>query len=225
MTRSEAHLCDNIQLMRTLASKSVPLGIVDPPYFTGPEKKLFYGAKNSSIGVKRYYQPSADWELPTEEYFAELERVCEKYIVWGCNYFDHKFHTGRIVWDKCNDSSDYSDCEIAATNLFDHTRILRFMWNGMLQGSISDGRKMNGNKKYNEKRIHPTQKPVQLYKMMVTRFAPDVNLILDTHLGSGSSRIAAHDLGIDFVSCEKDPIHFNNQEKRFNQHKIQLQLF
>lgn len=83
-------------------------------------------------------------------------RVAKHYIVWGCNYFDHEFASGRIVWDKCNKGSSFSDCELAATDLFSTVRLFRFMWNGMLQGkSIAEGHIMQGNKRLNEQRIHP----------------------------------------------------------------------
>lgn len=205
--------------MREFPDKFFDLAIVDPPYFSGPERRSFYGQKVSSIGVSRVYAKTDTWEVPGAEYFQELERVAKKYIVWGCNYYDYTFNSGRIVWDKVNDSSDYSDCELAATNLFDHVRIFRYMWNGMLQGSMADGKTMEGNKKKNEKRIHPTQKPVQLYRWQLKTYAESGWKILDTHLGSGSSRIAAHEFGFDFWGYEKDTVHFDNQEIRFSQYE------
>jgi site-specific DNA-methyltransferase (adenine-specific) len=223
--KSEVLNMDNRSGLSCIADQSFDLVSDDPPYFLGPEKREFYGEKVSSIGVKRLYTPTGDWQVPDASYFDEITRVGKYYVVWGCNYFDYKFHSGRIVWDKCNDSSDYSDCEIAATNLFDHVRIFRFMWNGMLQGSTEDGRKMQGNKSKNEKRIHPTQKPVQLYKWLFSRFAQPGWRILSPHVGSGSDRIAAHELGFDFTGYEIDPIHFNNQEERFQKHIKQLSLF
>jgi site-specific DNA-methyltransferase (adenine-specific) len=124
-----------------------------------------------------------------------------------------------------NDSSDYSDCELAATNIFDSVRIFRFMWNGMLQGSNGNGSVMEGNKQKNEKRIHPTQKPVQLYRWQLKSFGEGCKTYLSTHVGSGSDRIAAYDFGLDFTGYEIDPVHYENQNNRFNQHKAQLKLF
>lgn len=224
MPISEVFNIDNRIQIKQYPDKFFDLVDDDPPYFSGPEKREFYGEKVSKIGVKRLYKPTGKWSVPDKEYFDELLRVCKYYIIWGCNYYDYNFHSGRIVWDKCNDSSDYSDCEIAATNLFDHVRIFRFMWNGMLQGSMSDGRKMEGNKSKNEKRIHPTQKPVQLYKWQFQTFTKPGWKILSPHVGSGSDRIAAYDLGLDFTGCEIDKNHFDNQEKRFNQFRSQLKL-
>lgn len=210
---------DCMEAMREFPDKFFDLAIVDPPYFSGPERRSFYGQKISKIGVNRVYAKTDTWEVPGAEYFEELNRVAKNYIVWGCNYYDTIFHTGRIVWDKVNDSSDYSDCELAATNLFDHVRIFRFMWNGMLQGSLADGRFMEGNKSKNEKRIHPTQKPIQLYRWQLKKFAQRGFKILDTHLGSGSSRIAADEFDLEFWGYEKDPVHFKNQEARFAKYK------
>lgn len=210
--------------MREYPDKHFDLAIVDPPYFSGPERRQFYGSKISILGVARLYKKSEHWKVPDSSYFNELERISKHYIVWGCNYYDQNFHTGRIVWDKVNDSSDYSDCELAATNIFDHVRIFRFMWNGMLQGSLADGRIMEGNKSKNEKRIHPTQKPVQLYRWQLKNYAKSGWKILDTHLGSGSSRIASYDMGFDFTGFEIDKDYFEAQEKRFKNHIAQLKL-
>lgn len=210
---------DCMEYMRSWPDNAFDLAIVDPPYFSGPEKRQFYGPANSPIGVKRVYAKSDFWKVPDSGYFDELLRVAKHYIVWGCNYYDYVFAHGRIVWDKCNGSSSFSDCEIAATDLFDSVRLFPFMWNGMLQGkSIAEGRTMQGNKKLNEKRIHPTQKPVALYKWLLTRYAKQGKRILDTHLGSGSSAIAAYDLGFEFTGIEIDGHYYNSAIDRLKHH-------
>lgn len=212
--------------MQTLPDKAFDLAVVDPPYFSGPERRGYYDERISRIGVHRDYPISPEWQIPRTEYFAELQRVSRQYIVWGCNYFDFVFAHGRIVWDKCNQASSYSDCEIAATNCHESVRLFRYMWNGMLQGkSVSEGHIMQGNKKLNEIRIHPTQKPVALYTWIFGRYAQPGCKILDTHLGSGSSRIAAYDAGLDFVGCEIDPDYFAAQEARYQAHVAQMSLF
>ena len=221
-----AYNIDCMEYMRTLPDKAFDLAVVDPPYFSGPEKRVYYGSKESKIGVHRDYPISPDWEVPGFDYFAELVRVSKKYIAWGCNYFDVVFSHGRIVWDKCNGESSFSDCEIAATNCHESVRLFRYMWNGMMQGkSISEGHIMQGNKKLNEARIHPTQKPVALYTWIFSRYSKPGDKILDTHLGSGSSRIAAYNAGLDFVGCEKDQHYFKAQEERYQAHIAQMSLF
>ena len=226
MSSSVAYNTDCMEYMRSLPDKAFDLAVVDPPYFSGPERRGYYGNKVSSIGVHRDYPISPKWDVPKTPYFKELDRVAKKYIVWGCNYFYYHFPAGRIVWDKCNASSSFSDCEIAATNCHDSVRLFRFMWNGMCQGkSIVEGAVMQGDKRKNEKRIHPTQKPVALYEWIFSRYAKPGDKILDTHLGSGSSRIAAYDAGLDFVGCEIDSHYFEAQEERFAAYTAQVALW
>ena len=203
------------------------LAIVDPPYFSGPEKRGYYGSRVSKTRINRVEYPITEtWDLPDENYFKELFRVSENQIIWGCNYFHWIFGSGRIVWDKVNGKSSYSDCEIAYCSLHNSVRLFRYMWNGMMQGkSITEGHIVQGNKRLNEKRIHPTQKPVLIYKWLLNEYAKPGDSILDTHVGSGSLRIASYDLGFDFTGYELSPIHWMRQEKRFINHKAQLKLF
>lgn len=119
------------------------------------------------------------------------------------------------MWDKKRRGLYQADCEIAWTNLPGQSRVFEFRWNGMLQGDM----------KNKEDRIHPTQKPVALYAWIYQRYAKSGDRILDTHLGSGSSRIAAWDAGLDFVGCEIDPVYFELEEKRFAAHAAQGNLF
>lgn len=220
------HEGDCMDVLRGLPDKSFDLAIVDPPYYSGPERRQFYGKRVSAIGVHRLYAKSEKWVVPSAEYFEELQRVAKFYIVWGCNYFDYIFAHGRIVWDKCNGASSFSDCEIAATNLIESVRLFPFMWNGMLQGkSIAEGRIMQGNKALNEKRIHPTQKPVALYVWLLNTFAKEDWKILDTHLGSGSSAIACHELGFNMLGIELDHNYYEAAEKRLIEYQRQLRLF
>lgn len=217
---------DCLDILRELPDCSYDLAIVDPPYFSGPERRGFYGQRESKIGVKRIYEKSEKWEVPRKEYFDELLRVARHYIVWGCNYFDYHFASGRIVWDKCNGSSSFSDCELAATNLFNSVRLFPFMWNGMCQGkSMKEGRVMQGDKKLNEKRIHPTQKPVILYAWLLSNYAKPGWKILDTHLGSGSIAIACSELGFHLLGIELDVHYYKAAKARLREHTRQLKLF
>lgn len=131
---------DCMQLMTRYPDKHFDLAIVDPPYFSGPEKRQYYGRKISSIGVKRVYEQTTQWAIPDKDYFDELFRVSKNQIVWGVNYYDYPFGSGRIIWDKVNGQSSFSDCEIAYCSLHDSARLFRYMWNGMMQGkSIAEG--------------------------------------------------------------------------------------
>ena len=212
--------------MKMFPDKYFSLAIVDPPYFSGPEFREFYGRKVSPIGVKRIYEKMDNWNVPDKEYFEELFRVSQHQIIWGCNYFDYHFGPGRIVWDKCNGSSSFSDCEIAYCSLHDSTRIFRYMWNGMMQGkSISEGWIQQGNKKLNEKRIHPTQKPVALYEWLLQKYAKPGDIILDTHVGSASSLIACHRNRIGFVGFEIDEGCYKRSMERLEAERAQITLF
>lgn len=199
--------CDCMELMSTIPDKFIDLAIVDPPYFSGPEKRRYYGSKVSTTKVKRrYYPPLESWKVPTAEYFDELFRVSKHQIILGVNHYKYIFpSSGRIVWDKCNGKSTFSDCEIAYCSLHDSVRMFRFMWNGMMQGkSIEEGHIMQGNKKFNEKRIHPTQKPVALYEWILQTYAKEGWILLDTHVGSGSSLIAFEKHGYEYLASEID---------------------
>lgn len=211
--------------MKEFPDNYFDIAVVDPPYFSGPEKRGFYGRRISPIGVQRVYQKSAEWTIPDKAYFDELFRVSKNQIVWGCNYFDYHFPPGRIVWDKCNGNTDFSDCEIAACSIHDSVRLFRYMWNGMFQGkSIEEGHIQQGNKKKNEKRIHPTQKPVMLYRWLFDRYTERGMKLLDTHVGSASSLITAHDAGLQYVGFELDKRYYELSKKRLEEHTAQMSL-
>ncbi|MCD8356271.1 MAG: site-specific DNA-methyltransferase [Clostridia bacterium] len=217
---------DCMKALRNMNDKSIDLAVVDPPYFTGPNQRGFYGKAKSTTGIQRVNYPKTDdWDVPDEEYFEELFRVSKHQIIWGCNYFNYLFGTGRIIWDKCNGSSSFSDCEIAYCSLHDSVRLFRYMWNGMMQGkSIAEGHIAQGNKRLNEKRIHPTQKPINLYRWILRTYAQPGMTILDTHLGSQSSRIAAWEAGLEFIGFEKNEIYFELGNKRFEEYTAQIRL-
>lgn len=201
------------------------LAIVDPPYFSGPERRGFYGKKISPIGVQRIYEKSECWQVPDEDYFKELFRVSKEQIICGCNYFEYPFSPGRIVWDKCNGNSDFSDCEIAYCSMHDSVRLFSYMWNGMFQGkSITEGTIQQGNKALNEKRIHPTQKPVALYEWLLNRYAKPGDIILDTHVGSASSLIACYRTNYPYVGFELDKHYYDLSKKRLDAEMAQMRL-
>lgn len=213
------------------------LAIVDPPYGIGADKpskkpELVKQRNGEYLKVKSVPYSSKNWDIvPDIEYFNQLFRVSKNQIVWGCNYFPHvKFKSGRIVWDKMNGLSDQYGCEIAYQSFNNRTDIVHYMWSGMFQGvrcsmRVEDAICQQGNKKLNEKRIHPTQKPVKLYKWLLSHFAKKGDKILDTHLGSGSICIACHDLGFEMVGIEIDSDYFNDAKTRLIKHQAQKTLF
>ena len=215
---SETHNIDCMKYMRNCPDKFFDLAIVDPPYGIGES-----GVKNRTRGhvVKaKDYHPifGEDREPPGVEYFEELKRVSKNQIIWGANHFIDliPFRSSCwLVWDKDNGGTDFADCELAYTSFTSAVRKFTFRWNGMLQGNM----------KHKEERVHPHQKPVALYKWILKNYAKKGDKILDTHLGSGSSRIAAYDMGFDFVGCEIDNYYFDAQEKRYKDHIAQHNLF
>lgn len=223
---------DCMEYMRTLPDKAFDLAIVDPPYGIGEDggksRSKFVTQKNGNrlyVEDGHYEKTGFDIAPPRQVFFNELFRVSKAQIIWGANYFTLP-RAGAIVWDKCNDGSDQSDGEIAFNSLTSRVDIFRYMWRGMMQGkSISEGTIQQGNKALNEKRIHPTQKPVALYEWLLQKYAKEDWRILDTHLGSGSSRIAAYNLGFEFVGCEIEPTYFQLQEQRVAEHTTQERLW
>lgn len=220
---------DCMDALKNMPDKCIDLSIVDPPYGIGED-----GRKNKSRGklVKATeYKPiqGNDKEPPSKDYFDELIRVSKNQIIWGANHFISKIPYDSpcwIVWDKCNGKADFADCELAWTSFKSAVRQFRFMWAGFMQGkSIEEGWIQQGNKKLNEKRIHPNQKPVALYRWLLRKYAKPGDLILDTHVGSASSLIACIEEGFNYVGFEKDPYYWQAANKRLNDYKAQLNIF
>lgn len=208
---------DCIDMMRTIEDNAYDLAIVDPPYFDGPNKAGYYGKGYSSLGVQRakHYDSLPVWKVPDAEYFSELRRISRNQIIWGANHFANVADLsgpGWIVWDKLNGASSFADAELAYSSFDKACRVFRYVWNGMHQGQYG------GNKSLNEARIHPTQKPVALYEWLLDKYATPGQSILDTHLGSGSSAIAALNMGFQFDGFELDEVMFVAGGNRVNMH-------
>jgi len=213
---------DCMDLMKEYPDNHFELAIVDPPYFEGPNKPGFYrnGEYSSTLVPAGKYGELKHWKVPDKDYFKEIKRVSQEQIVWGANHFSNKFDAASscwIVWDKQNGSSSFADAELAATSFETAVRIFRYRWNGMIQGDF-------GNKKLNEKRIHPTQKPVKLYRWLLQNYAKEGDKILDTHLGSGSIAIACHYLGFDLTGSELDVDYYAAMMERVENETKQLEL-
>ena len=224
MPVSETYLIDCMEYMAGLPDKFFDLAVVDPPYFSGPDKLGYYGERTSAAGVKRgEYAKAGTWHVPGVEYYNELCRVSKNQIIWGINYFEFAgMVPGRIVWDKVNGESSFSDAELASCSLHDSVRLFSFMWNGMMQGSgirNGRGRIQQGNKALNQKRIHPTEKPFALYHWIYETYSAPGQKIFDSHMGSQSSRIAAWNMGMDYYGCEIDPKYFCEGNERFEAHR------
>jgi len=202
---------DCMEYMATCPDKQFDLAIVDPPYGIGAAKQIDLG--NSNTKIKHI---TKDWDnaIPTKNYFNELFRVSKNQIIWGGNYFIEHLRNTRcfIVWDKQNGTNNMADCELAWTSFETSVRIYH--------GHIFKG---IGNSNYIT--IHPTQKPIKLYEWILDKYATTDMKIIDTHLGSGSSAIAAYNFGCDFVGMEIDKDYFDAAVKRFNIHKMQKVLF
>ena len=216
---------DCLEAMREMKDNAFDLAVVDPPYGIGVQSMNYTKSgprivARTVAAKRRDYRRADEWDIkPPQEYFDQLFRVSKKQVIWGGNYFQLPPSKGFIVWDKrCNAemSNDFADCELAwISPEMGVARVFRFVWNGMLQGNMKE----------KEERFHPTQKPVALYAWILSRYAKPGDKILDTHLGSGSSRIAAYDAGLDFVGYEIDKEYFDKQEERFAKHTAQTSLF
>lgn len=213
--KNEAINSDCNTILQQLPDKYYDWAIVDPPYFEGPNNRKYYGKSNRLN--KREYQTISSWEIPGPEYFDHLFRVSKRQIIWGVNYFKYDFGPGRIVWDKVNGESSFSDCELAFCSEHKSVRLFRYMWNGAFQGkSWKEGHVQQGNKSLNQKRIHQTEKPFALYQWIYEKYKiKDGCKVIDTHLGSGSHRIVAAAYNVEFLGIEKDKTAFNLQEARF----------
>lgn len=191
--------CDCMEVLKTFEDVSFDLAVIDPPYGID--------INSSARLVKEKGRQYKEWdkEAPGKEFFNELLRVSKNVIIWGANHFIDRIPINSkcwIVWDKQQpESLSFAMCELALTT-FDTKTAKIFRYSPMLQNNC-------------EKRIHPTQKPIALYEWIFQNFISPGDRILDTHLGSGSSRIAAYKLGRDFIGCEIDKEYFDAQESRF----------
>ncbi|HAE68375.1 MAG TPA: site-specific DNA-methyltransferase [Sphingobacterium sp.] len=201
---------DNMLMMARYPDKYFDLAIVDPPYGIGAsEMTMGRGKKKWSKGK------SWDDEVPTLEYFQELFRVSQNQIIWGGNYFTNilKPVRGWVFWDKdVQPDLSFSSGELAWTSFDVILKKANIDYSGF-RGSDIGGK------------IHPTQKPVALYKWLLDKYAKQGDKILDTHLGSGSIAIACHDYGFELTTCELDQEYYQNAIDRIRRHTNQLQLF
>lgn len=216
---------DNMALMARYPDNYFDLAIVDPPYGIGASADsrvgrsytVNMGGIKRKVAAKEYTPKEWDFIKPTPKYYKELFRVSKNQIIWGGNYFieNLKETSCWLVWNKKNGQNNNADCELAWTSFKTAVRMYSFKWNGMIQEDM----------KNKEIRNHPTQKPVKLYEWLLMNYAKEGDKILDTHLGSGSIALAAHNLKFELVGCELDTEYYQAAVKRLKQHIKQLTLF
>ena len=206
---------DCMEAMKEMPDKAFELAIVDPPYGIGIVEAI---KRSTTEGTSSMFKLTKgregsdfDGKIPDESYFVELKRVSVNQIIWGGNYFlDYLGKTnGFAIWDKMNGTNPMADAELAWTSFDKRTFMFRMH-------HFSAG--------YDAK-IHPTQKPVALYKWLPKNYAKEGDKILDTHLGSGSSAIAAYQMGFDFTGYEIDKDYFEAAKDRIERHMKQGRLF
>ena len=209
---------DCMELLKDTPDNAYELAICDPPY--GSDNIIGGYLSNKGGGVARkniYHTELWNQSAPSKFFFNELLRVSKNQIIWGANHFISKIPIDSscwIVWDKDN-AGHFADSELAYTSFDTAVRNFKWKWSGMLQQNM----------KNKQKRIHPTEKPIQLYEWLLMNYAKEGDKILDTHLGSGSIAIACHNLGFHLTACELDKEYYEAAIKRLKQHQAQLRMF
>lgn len=198
---------DNMELMKRYPDNYFDLAIVDPPY--GMPKDSTHG--RGKLKNRMLNNGSVEnWDIkPNPEYFVELERVSKNQIIWGGNYFDLKGSRGFVIWDKEQPFENFSAAEYAWMSFQTVSKIFR----------------LPATRTKDEVKIHPTQKPILLYKWLLDKYAKEGDKIIDTHLGSGSIAIACHDYKYELTACELDPEYFEKAKQRIINHVAQQSLF
>lgn len=195
---------DNMKLMAEFPDKYFDLAIVDPPYGIGAGKMTMGSGKHKFKKGKGW-----DGSIPQHDYFEELFRVSKNQIIWGGNYFSLPQNNNWIIWDKLNPNLSFSEAELAWCSIELNTRIFKRL------STLPDD---DGVK------VHPTQKPIKLYKYCLNKYARPGDKILDTHLGSGSIAIACLDYGFDLTACEIDPEYYDIALKRISEYQAKPKI-
>lgn len=207
---------DCMDILKQLPDNYFDLCLCDPPYGIGEA-----AGKNKSRGNKAIAKDygNKDWDnsIPEKEIFNEILRVSKHQIIFGGNYFVEYLHNSPcwLVWDKNNGANDFADCELAWTNFKSAVRKYLWTWNGMLQHDM----------KNKDVRVHPTQKPLKLFEMILNDYSNENDLVLDCFSGSGTTAIACHNLKRRFICIEKDYDYWKASCKRLKEHQSQLRLF
>ena len=226
------------EVLKQLPDKCVDLVLTDPPYGIG-ECRGQHKSRNANrvdsrtgapIVIRHSGYKESTWDLcpPSAGLFSQIKRVSKHQIVWGGNYFAATLGNSPcwLVWDKVNGECDFADCELAWTSFPSAVRLVAYMWCGFIQGkSIAEGRTAQGDKRLCEPRVHPTQKPVPLFKWCLTNYSSEGMLILDPFSGSGTTALACHALGRRFICIERDLDYVKVSRNRLRDAQAQMSLF
>lgn len=240
MTKSIVYLEDCETGMKRFPDGFFDLAICDIPYGLDVSNMAFTKEAGTTVRQKngsrlnpnknKKIHKSKDWDkvVPTQSYFDELRRVSKEQIIFGVEYVDWTgLGTGRIKWNKgFSENVSFKSYEMAYCSLINHVEEIDLLWAGMMQAkSLKEPMTQQGNKKLNEKRIHPCHKPRLLYRKLLRDYGFEGMNLIDTHLGSGSIRIEADLFGCNFYGFEIDEDYYMDQEKRYRNFKKQLRLF
>jgi len=221
----QLHRGDCLEAMKAMRDNQFELAIVDPPYgierFKKCSPKDIDGAKtkkSKGMAIRFQNMEPANNKIPTGEYFDELIRVSKNQIIWGGNYFlDYLgMSRGMIFWDKMVSVKNFADGEFAWVSEDRLAKCFKYAWGGLSDGVAGRNKTV--------KNINPFQKPVALYKWLLSNYAQEGDTILDTHLGSGSIAIACHDLSFGLVGYELDEDYYAAACARLDKHKRQGQF-
>lgn len=215
---------DALETMRSWPDKAFDLIVTDPPYGVGMDVKRAnaggdkYG--KAAAAAKVYHASGWDAAIPSADVFAEMRRVSRNQVIFGGNYFTAHLPPSRcwLVWDKRvleQMSDDFADCELAWTSFDDNSRMIRFIWKGMIQNNMKD----------KEERYHPTQKPVRVMEMVLERFSKAGETVLDPYAGSGSTLVAAERMGLGWVGVEREANYVEVARERIKLDRVQGRLF
>lgn len=207
----QLYLGDCLEFMRGLPAGAVDAVVTDPPYGIG-EVSARNNSRSKVVSARNYGEYSWDKERASRAVFIEIVRVSEHQIIFGGNYYSDFLppSSSWIVWNKLN-SGDFADCELAWTSHKRAVRKIDYLWNGMF-------------KKYPEDRVHPTQKPLYVMTWIIRNYTPPGCIVFDPFMGSGTTGVAAVQLGRNFIGCEIDPGYFAIAKRRIEQAQAQPPL-
>ena len=212
---------DCMDIMADIPDKFFELAVVDVNYGIKQDGRNNHTRGKLAVAKDYRYNSRYDNDSPDKSYFNELFRVSKNQIIFGANHFISKIPFDSscwIVWDKLNGETDFADCELAWTSFKTAVRKFSFQWQGMIQG-------YGGNKKNNENRIHPNQKPIALYRWILNNYSKTGDKIIDTHSGSGSLACACHLEKFEFLAIEKDEDYYKSSCDRLETLRSQGVLF